>query len=66
MPILSAQVKDGKTVAFIKVDNGSDWNIHSVVNSLYLFHLQRDSGLDILGVVSYAAKYSAYNQIEHL
>jgi hypothetical protein len=28
--------------------------------------LWRDSGLDILGIVSYAAKYSAYNQIEHL
>ena len=36
------------------------------MNSLYLCHLWRDSGLDILGVVSYAAKYSAYNQIEHL
>ena len=66
LPIPSAQVKDGKTVAFIKVDNGSDWNIRSVVNSLYLCRLWRDSGLDILGVVSYAAKYLAYYQIEHL
>jgi hypothetical protein len=66
LPILSAQVKDGKTVAFIKVDNGSDWNIRSLVNSIYLCRLWKDSGLDILGVVSYAAKYSAYNQIEHL
>ena len=53
-------------MAFIKVDNGSDWNIRSVVNSLYLCRLWRDSGLDILGVVSYAAKYLAYYQIEHL
>ena len=59
-------MKDGKTVAFIKVDNGSDWNIRSVVNSLYLCRFWRDSGQDILVVVSYAAKYSAYNQIEHL
>ena len=26
----------------------------------------KNSGLDILGVVRYAAKYSAYNNIEHL
>ena len=53
-------------MAFIKVDNGSDWSIRSVVNSLYLCRLWRDAGLDILDVVSYAAKYSAYNQIKHL
>ena len=52
LPILLAQVKDGKTVAFIKVDNGSDWNVRSLVNSLYLCRLWKDSGLDILGVVS--------------
>ena len=66
LPILRAQVQEGKGVAFVKVDNGSDWNLLSVVNSLYLCRLWRDSGLDILGIVSYAARYSAYNQIEHL
>ena len=65
-PILSAQVKDGKTCAFIKVDNGPDWNLHSLVNSLYLSRLWKDTGLDLLCIVSYAAKYSAYNNIEHL
>ena len=36
LPIFLAQVKDGKTVAFIKVDNGSDWNVRSPVNLLDL------------------------------
>ena len=32
LPILKQQVRDGKGIAFIKVDNGSDWNLHSLVN----------------------------------
>ena len=66
LPVLAAQVKDGKSVAFLKVDNGSDWNLQSVVNSFYFGRLWKESGLDILGIVSYAARYSAYNNIEHL
>ena len=65
-PILKQQVKDRKGIAFIKVDNGSDWNLHSLVNIVFMGRLWRDSGLDILGLVSYAARYSAYNDIEHL
>ena len=65
LPMLKAQVKDGKGVAFIKVDNGPDWNLLNIVNEIYFCRLWRDSGLDILGIVSYAAKYSAYNNIEH-
>ena len=26
--VLSGYAKTGKTVAFLKVDNGSDWNLH--------------------------------------
>ena len=63
--MLKAQVKDVKGVAFIKVDNGPDWNLLNIVNEIYFCRLWRDSGLDILGIVSYAAKYSAYNNIEH-
>ena len=66
LPLLAAQVKDGKGVAFVKVDNGSDWNISYLVNQLYFFRVWRELGLDILGFISYAAKYSAYNNIEHL
>ena len=65
-PILSAQVQDGKTIAFIKVDNGPDWNILNVTNAIYFGRMLRDTGLDILGIVSYAAQWSAYNNIEHL
>ena len=42
LPILTAQVKEGKTVAFVKVDNGSDWSVRSVVNSIYLCQLWKD------------------------
>ena len=56
--LVQRATKFTQSVAFIKVDNGSDWNVRSLVNSLYLCCLWKDSGLDILGVVSYAAKYS--------
>ena len=59
-------VRDWKGIAFITVDNGSDWNLHSLLNIVFMGRLWRDSGLDILGLVSYAARYSAYNDIEHL
>ena len=65
VPMLKAQVKDEKGVAFIKVDNGPDWNLLNIVNEIYFCRLWRGSGLDILGILSYAAKYSAYNNIEH-
>ena len=66
LPILRAQVSDGKTCAFVKVDNGGDWNLHSLVNAFYMHRLWKDSGLDILWIISYAASWSAYNNIEHL
>ena len=64
--MLSGYFKTGKTVAFLEVDNGSDWNLHFIINSIYLCRLWKDSGSDILGVLNYAAKYSAYNNIQHL
>jgi len=64
--ILSSQVKDGKTVAFIKVDNGPDWNLLNITNMLYFRRMWKDNGLDIFGIMSYAAQWSAYNNIEHL
>ena len=59
-------MKDKKGVAFLKVDNGSDWNLHSLVNAVYFCRVFKDSKLDVLGIISYAAKYSAFNNIEHL
>ena len=38
----------------------------NVTNELYFTRLWKDSGLDVLGIVSYAAQWSAYNNIEHL
>ena len=64
LPILIAQGKDRKDIVFIKVGNRSDWNLYLMVNEYYFFKLWKDSGLDIIGVVSYAAKYSACNNIE--
>ena len=66
IPVLSGQVKDGNSIAFIKMDNGSDWDLYSLVNSIYFCGLWKAAGLDILGIVSYCAKFSAYNNIEHL
>ena len=64
---LSAQVsKDKKGMAFLKVDNGSDWNLHSLVNVVYFCRVFKNSKLDVLGNVSYAAKYSAFDNIELL
>ena len=65
LPLLTVQVKNGKGTAFLKVDNGPDWNLLSVVNSLYFCRLWRDSELDVLGICSYAARCSAYNNIEY-
>ena len=53
--MLFARVKDGKVVTFIKVNNASDWNLHSMVKSYYFFKLWKESDVDFLGVVSYAA-----------
>ena len=62
----SGQTHANDILPIVKVDNGSDWSVRSVVNCIYLCQLWKDLGLDILGIVSYAAKYPAYNQIEHL
>ena len=66
LPLLKNQVENGKRIVFLKVDNGSDWDLHLIINELYFFRLWKASGLDILGIVSYSARYSAYNNIEHL
>jgi len=64
LSILTAQVRDGQGIAFLKVDNGPDWNLHSIVNEMFFCRLWKDSGLDILGVLSYDARFSAYSNIE--
>ena len=66
LPILNSRVKDGIKIAFIKVDNGPDWSLLNVTNELYFTRLWKDSGLDVLGIASYAAQLAAYNNIKHL
>ena len=48
-------------MAFLKVDN-----VRSIVNAVYFCRVIKDSKVDILGIVSYAAKHSAFNNIKHL
>ncbi len=66
LPILECQVAAGKAVASMKVDNGPDWSLSSLSNLLYFMRMWRDSKLDILLLMSNAAQFSAYNNIEHL
>ena len=40
--------------------------MHSLVNAFYMHRLWKDSGLDILGIISYAASWSVYNNNQHL
>ena len=64
-PLLIFQVKNGKGIAFLKVNNRPDCNLLTVVNSLYFCRLERDSELDLLRICSYGACYCAYNKTEH-
>lgn len=66
LPQLKAVVEEGRTAVGIIVDGGPDWSPASLLNNLFFFRLWRDAGLDMLDVCSYAARYSAYNPIEHL
>ena len=65
-PLLHAVQSQGKTVVVIIADGGPDWNIGSLVNTLFLMRLWRDCNLDMLICTSFAAQSSAYNPIEHL
>ena len=65
LPMMTAQAKAGKGIAFLKVDNGPDWCLINIVSKIYFYHLSRASSLDILAICSYAARYSSYNNIEH-
>ena len=65
LPLLKSDVERGIGIAFLKVDNGGDWNLLNLINELYFCRLWKASKLDVLGIVSYAARYSAYNNIEH-
>ena len=65
-PIVEAIVQEGRTVITIIADSGPDWNTASLLNSIYYMRLWKSSNLDMLSITSFAARYSAYNPIEHL
>ena len=66
LPMFKGVVKEGRTAITLIVDGGPDWSTASLLNTLFFFRLWRDTDLDMLVVCSYAARYSAYNPIEHL
>ena len=47
-------------------DGGPDFNPMSLLNEVFLFRLFRSLHLDFLSVFTYAARYSAFNCVEHL
>ena len=46
-------------------DSGPDYSSSNVVNSLFYFRLFQELNFYLLSVSTYAARYSAYNPIEH-
>ena len=66
LPIAQNMALEGRSALTLLVDGGPDWNTGSLLNTLSFFRLWRDADLDMLVVCSYAAKYSAYNPIEHM
>ena len=65
-PVLDALVQEGKTVVTIIADGGPDWSTGSLLNAIYYLRLWKACNLDMLCITSFAARYSAYNPIEHL
>ena len=47
-------------------DGGPDFSPNSVLNSIFFFRLFKRFDLDLLSIFTYAARYSAFNPIEHL
>ena len=47
-------------------DGGPDFNPSHLVNALFYYRLFKKLDADILDVMTYAARYSAFNPIEHL
>ena len=65
-PLLEVVNSQGKTIVFAIVDGGPDWNTGAIANALFFMRLWRDCNLDMLVCSSFAARFSAYNPIEHL
>ena len=67
MQILKPHIELHDTLSFILLsDEGPDFTPNSVLSSIYFFCLFKELNLDLLSVSIYAARYSAFNPIEHL
>ena len=57
--------KNQKPALMILADGGPDYTPAGVVNILFYYRLFKELNLDFLSVSTYAARYSAFNSIEH-
>ena len=57
--------EEKKAACIILSDCGPDYSPSNVVNSLFYFRLLQELNFDLLSVSTYAARYSAYNTVEH-
>ena len=60
------EVKDEKSVFMFLSDGGTDFNPSHLVNNLFYFRFFKELDPDIFGVMTFAARYPAYNPIKHL
>ena len=59
-------VMEKKSVFMFLTDGGPDFNPSHLANALFYYRLFKKLNADILGVMTYAARYSAINPAEHL
>ena len=65
--LLRSEMDTSSRNSFMLVsDSEPDFSPLSVLNQLFLYRLFKSLNLDVLAVFTYAAKYSAFNPIEHL
>ena len=57
--------KENKSIYMFLADGGPDFNPSHLANSLFYYRLFKKCDADILAVMTYAARYSAFNPIEH-
>ena len=48
------------------MDNGSNWNLYSLVNAVYFFKVFKDSNLDVLGKFSMVTRMYPINSLIYL
>ena len=59
-------IKQSKSIYMFISDGGFDFNPSHLANELFYFRLFKRLDADILVVMTFAARYSAFNPIEHL